>query len=51
VEGSCEHCTEPSGSIKFVGNFSTIACVAVSQEELISMELLRITGFVHHLEF
>jgi hypothetical protein len=32
VEGSCEHCNEPSGSIKLLGSCRVAAQHAVSEE-------------------
>jgi hypothetical protein len=40
VEGSCQHGSEPSGSIKYLEILGVAERLAVSQEELSSMELV-----------
>jgi hypothetical protein len=42
VEGPCEHGIEPGGSIKCWGNSRVVAQLAASQEELSSMEFVKL---------
>jgi hypothetical protein len=44
VEGSFEHGSDSSGSIKCCGHFFVLAQLAASQEGLGSMELVRLMG-------